>query len=306
LGEVVVKKSASALVLLLFLSVVMVFLPQIGIVKAESTIVIDVDGNVVPATATIQRVGNVYTLTGDIDRIMVERNDTILDGDGHTISGRFDAVFLRDVKNVAIKNLIITSGEVGIGLYRCSNITVSNNTITGTSAPIPEVQTTAGIVVSAGSYNIITGNIITNNYGGIAIGNDAIHNIVFGNNITHNNYGIGIGEVFDNTIQHNNFVNNSLHVDVGDNSNYIFWDNGEEGNYWDNYSGLDSDEDGIGDTPYVINEGNRDNYPLMAPVSLTIIPEFQSWILLPLFLMATFVGIGFKKRLSQSVKLYSK
>jgi len=291
------KKITETVALLVFLSFLVASLQQIGIVYAESTIVIDVDGNVVPATAPIRRVEDVYTLIGDIDRIRVERNSTIIDGNGYTISGILDAVFLRDVRNITIKNVIITGGEVGIGLYRCSNITVSNNTITGTSAPIPEVQTTAGIVVSAGSYNIITGNIITNNYGGIAIGNDAIHNIVFGNNITHNNYGIGIGEVFDNTIQHNNFVNNSLHVDAGDNSNDIFWDNGEEGNYWDNYSGLDSDEDGIGDTPYVINEDNHDNYPLMAPVDLMLIPEFPSWAILPLLLVATLVAIICKRRL---------
>ena len=293
------KKITETVALLVFLSFLIISLPQIGIVKAESTTVIDVAGNVVPATAPIQRVGDVYTLTGDIDRIRVERNYTILDGNGHTISGILDAVFLRDVRNVTIKNLIITGGEVGIALYRCSYIIVSNNTITGTSVPIPEVQTTAGIVISGGAYNILTGNLIAHNYGAIAIGNDAIHNIVFGNNITDNNYGISIGEAFDNTIQHNNFVNNSLHVDVGENSNDIFWDNGEEGNYWDNYSGLDSNEDGIGDTPYVINEDNHDNYPLTTPVDLIIIPEFPSWLILPLFLTAALTAIIYRRKLTK-------
>lgn len=286
------KKITETVALLVFLSFLITSLQQIGMVKAESTTFIDVDENVVPSTAPIQRVENVYTLTGDIDRIMVERNYTILDGNGHTLSGVFDAVFLRDVRNVTIKNLIITGGEVGIGLYRCSYIIISNNTITGVSAPIPEVQTTAGIVVSGGGYNIITGNLITNNYGAIAIGNDAMHNIVFGNNVTDNIYGIRIGKASDNTIQHNNFVNNSLHVDVGEDSNNIIWDNGEEGNYWSNYTGTDDNGDGIGESPYIIDESNQDNYPLV-----NVIPEFPSWTILPLLITTTLLILIYKKRL---------
>jgi hypothetical protein len=54
------------------------------------------------------------------------------------------------------------------------------------------------------------------------------------------------------------------------------WDNGypSGGNYWSDYNGTDlllgsgqneTGSDGIGDTPYVIDANNRDNYPLMKP-----------------------------------------
>jgi hypothetical protein len=42
------------------------------------------------------------------------------------------------------------------------------------------------------------------------------------------------------------------------------WDNGTIGNYWDDYNGSDLDDDGIGDTPYIIPGpgGNQDNFPI--------------------------------------------
>jgi parallel beta-helix repeat protein len=42
----------------------------------------------------------------------------------------------------------------------------------------------------------------------------------------------------------------------------LVWHNGTHGNYWHNWTGVDAGADGIGDTPYVINVGNQDPYPL--------------------------------------------
>ncbi len=40
----------------------------------------------------------------------------------------------------------------------------------------------------------------------------------------------------------------------------------KEGNYWNDYEGVDTNGDGVGDTPYKIPGGNNiDWYPLMKP-----------------------------------------
>ena len=94
--------------------------------------------------------------------------------------------------------------------------------------------------------------------------NNSFNNTIIGNNIRESDYGIYIDNLsYDNTIYHNNFVVNTQNA--YDNATNI-WDDGypSGGSYWDDYTGSDSDGDGIGDTPYNISGGtNQDLYPLM-------------------------------------------
>jgi parallel beta-helix repeat protein len=129
------------------------------------------------------------------------------------------------------------------------------------------------------NYNWIAGNTISNNNIGIHL------NIASGNEITHyndgqneiwnkidnNNYGLYSSVAStDNLIYHNNFMENTQNAyDEGSN----IWDDGERGNYWDDYTGEDADEDGVGDTPYPIPGGdNQDNYPMMIPNGVDLEP----------------------------------
>jgi parallel beta-helix repeat protein len=91
------------------------------------------------------------------------------------------------------------------------------------------------------------------------------HNVITNNDICENeNFGLYvIGP--NNLIYHNNFMKNTYQAfDLIAGS---MWDDGypSGGNYWDEYSGIDEDEDGIGEIPYPTGNSSADHYPLVHP-----------------------------------------
>jgi parallel beta-helix repeat protein len=249
---------------------------QGGLVSAQfsSFVTITADGTVDPVDAPIQWVGDVYTLTGDLSRIKVDRNNVILDGNGHTCwGGGRETVILDDVRNVVIKNLTVAGGKIGIYLNRCFNITVSGSNITGTSVILPQFEATGGVYVVGGSNQFISGNYIADNVVGVFLVDDVVHTRVVDNDIVDNGQGISLWESSFNFVYGNNFVNNSRQVrDAGADFPAIVaismnsWDDGSVGNFWSDYSGSDADGDGVGDRPYVVYTDNRDYFPLVAPL----------------------------------------
>ena len=94
------------------------------------------------------------------------------------------------------------------------------------------------------------------------------------NNCLNNGYGIILWDSSNNLIYLNSFINNAYNVYSSESTNT--WNSPEKitcsygrrtytsclGNYYDDYTGTDVDGDGIGDTPYPIDE-DRDMYPLI-------------------------------------------
>ena len=182
-----------------------------------------------------------------------------------------------------LKNIIISNDHHGIyGSYSLtvliSENTISNNLLDGIFFMGTFQSTIAkntiinngqsGLYLKASSiYNEIFENMISQNKDGIKLSSECGYNRFYENTIKDNT-GKGVN-IFDissyNHFYHNNFLRNSQNAyDPADN----FWDNGfEEGNYWDDYRGVDLfPRDGIGDTPYDIPGGdNKDWYPLMKP-----------------------------------------
>jgi len=165
-------------------------------------------------------------------------------------------------------NTATLNGNNGIHLSDSSDYnTIQNNnlndnggyglTILGTHNTA--VENTANSLYGVrlgGSSNIVELNDIRNCNTGIVLTGSS-HTVIY-NDVYYNDKGLtssGTGS----TIYQNNFIGNSINAEeTGTN----FFDNGVLGNVWDDYTGVDSDHDGIGDTSYSKN-GVLDNFPIM-------------------------------------------
>jgi parallel beta-helix repeat protein len=250
----------------------------------------------VNTTGTVNVYRGTYTENVIIDRKMtiIGENDktTVVDGDGSgsviSVYGTVVSISGLKIQNsgseltnagmyvyeskVTLTSLIIQNNQQGIFLYNAENCDIYFNRIINND--------NSGITFEVNSnYNWIAGNTISNNNIGlnlnIATGNEITHyndgtNEIW-NKIDNNNYGIFLSSASNsNNIYHNNLMENTQNAkDEGSN----IWDDGERGNYWDDYTGEDSDGDGIGDTPYEVPGGdNQDNYPMMIPNGVDLEP----------------------------------
>jgi nitrous oxidase accessory protein NosD len=307
------------LIPLLILSFVLASIPQIGVVKAENIVYIHSDGSI-EGTDKIVKQGNVRfvfldNVTGK--SIVVQRLNSIIDGAGFTLQGSGNGTGIKLLRGGTLQNINVDYYSVGVSAEGDNMATVSGCNIT---------HNDVGITYSRSFYpiydSIITGNNITGNVIGIKItmGNEGekTNMLVVGNHIANNDYALRFqlsqkGLVFnpysmDVRIYRNNFVNNNhtasygtyeipnFPVYVNDYRNIwsSYW---EKGNYWSDYNGTDFDGDGIGDKAYHVDMYNYDSYPLMNPVETQIIPEFPSWSILLLFLLATSSVLVFRKKL---------
>jgi parallel beta-helix repeat protein len=231
------------------------------------------DGSIDPTGVPLVTSDNItYQLAGDLNSMVtVQRSNILILGNGHTLqgSGSGDGIRLIGVNNVSVTNTNVRDFDNGIYLSATSQDLISETNITANNG--------LGISLYDSSNNTMCrNNIVANKGEGVHLDYSSNHNNIFENNIRDNNYrGIYIDSSSDNLLYHNNIVNNTNQVYVAAHgySPNNSWDNGMEGNYWSNYIGADSDSDGIGDTPCIIDANNTDHNPLMGTFSSFNVPQ---------------------------------
>lgn len=201
------------------------------------------------------RVNKSLSLTG------ANRNATIIDGN-------FSLATLVTItaNNTTISNVTIRNSYYGIEWqYNLSNVVISKNVITNIS----------GVGIYVGSNGRIVDNIMEDNWCCISSygGNN---NTIVGNTLVHSsNVALSFGYAgFDepNIVWSNNVINNNRSIYNYESVTELNSDYPIGGNYWSECEGIDkysgpyqneSGSDGIGDTPYIVDQYTVDHYPLM-------------------------------------------
>jgi len=286
-------KAVSGIMLILFLVSMLALVFHIEPVGAEPTTIIVPDDY-----PTIQEAVNV-AMSGDIvyvragtyyEEVLIEEKSisligenpstTIIDG---MISGIPIEVRMAERVNITGFTLMYSGEqwrsnmmferwpESGILLWNSDECNVSGNNITDNYYGLTVYSSWSG-----SWNNTVQGNLVTNNRevgvflsGHHETGVAYSENTIVENTIINNWMGLGSYLQADNQIHHNNFINNTLPSFLSGSMN--IWDNGypSGGNYWSNYTGVDSNHDGIGDTTHVIDANNTDRYPLINPWTTT-------------------------------------
>jgi parallel beta-helix repeat protein len=233
--------------------------------------------------------------------LFVSTNNSIIQN--VTISRSIDGIVLEFSYNTTISNNKLSNlGWFGISLYKSFNNTISSNNISENAYGIHISNSDNNTVTKnsvASSYwagialdeycnlnvvhknvvtlngrggitlddycknNTITENAITlNQWAGVVLSDYGSENLISRNLIQLNQYGLWSYLSKGNFIYKNSFISNFYQV-YTDLTSKNTWDNGCEGNFWSDYGGEDSDGDGIGDTPYVIDPNNKDYHPLI-------------------------------------------
>lgn len=212
-----------------------------------------------PAPELINRTGNVYTLTADVEgySVRIDRSNIVFDGAGHTIHapGGFSNAGLRllHVTDVTVKNLEVT-GNSYTSIF-----------LVGSNCQITNVKTQKDLRVNSDGFNTITESSLN----GLVLWQGT--NLISKCNISRIflNDRSGSNTFTQNTFSCDNSTDDRLIGVYSANS----WDNGSLGNYWSDYltkypNASEIGNTGLGDKPYVIDKDNVDNYPLMFPFDI--------------------------------------
>ena len=157
-------------------------------------------------------------------------------------NNKYHGIYIDSSSDNILLNNNVSNNNYGIELYDSSN-----NTLTGNTA----LYNDYGIELYDSSNNTLTGNTALYNYDGIYLESSS-------DNLIYNNCWSNTNNVYDDGFNRwNTTVTDGLNIIGGPSIG---------GNYWSNYTGADTNGDGLGEEPYSITGGdNFDYHPLCLP-----------------------------------------
>ena len=230
--------------------------------------------------------GSIYSLINDIDSsniidgkpvyYLVNQRNLIINSSTFPSIGYLGIV---NSTNITVKDITLLKNKQGLLLAYTQNSTIINVTTSENHQGITLIESTDNVLVKSRA----SGNTV-----GIFLWRSD-NNKITETTLLNNEYGIRLWHSDNNTLYHNNFIENLIQVNDTIREwlypwQYYYhyskniWDNSypSGGNYWSDCTGVDlysdpyqneTGSDGIGDVPYIIDENNVDNYPLMVPFS---------------------------------------
>ena len=209
-------------------------------------------------TATGAYLGQAIYLTGDDGKIF----------DNHCLGNYSGIVLLRSDNSIVSNNRASSNQATGIHLCSLSGATVLDNDC---------LYNHIGVWISQTDSSTVSNNDCSENgWVGVLLSSWCNNNTLSKNHYSNNEYGIRIEGSSGNMVYLNTFVSNTVNAysdtpsstwHSPDGLTYTYDGSiytGHLGNFWADYTGVDADGDGIGDTPYIIN-GDSDDYPLVGP-----------------------------------------
>lgn len=182
--------------------------------------------------------------------------------DNNLIGFGTSGIFLNDSNENLLSNNLATTNSQGIWVINSTNNTLLNNT-----ADSNEV----GFYLGMSRMNMLESNLISKNDNGVVLADMAESNILANNSMYMNGLGVYLNASSGNRLYQNSFFNFFNAEDEGMN----IWNSSSAGNFWNDYNGTDADGNGIGDTPYVVNQtsGSIDYMPIVENAPSDEIPE---------------------------------
>lgn len=213
------RKPAFGLLLALTFLGGSIFAYRVYPASGEGEIHICSDGSVDPPTAAIFTADGInYLLLDDINNsIVIERDNIILDGEGHTIqgtgSGGTQGITLVNRCNVTIRHVTVKAFWCDIFLENSSNCRISE---------CAAIETTnVGILLdNLSTFNTIDMNNVSYNWNdGIRLSASSDFNVVCGNSVMENFLAISVSNSANNTLAENNVTMNRRGLSIMSSSN---------------------------------------------------------------------------------------